>query len=140
MFTSDRDQLRRFFTSTWRKRSVGEVLEPLEAQVAAVIAEHPEYHRLLERPETAIEAEYLPDLGGSNPFLHMGMHIALREQTATDRPLGISRIYQGLIERLGDRHAAEHAMLECLAETLWQAQRNGESPDERRYLDCLQRL
>jgi hypothetical protein len=27
---------------------------------------------------------------GENPFLHMGLHLALREQIATDRPAGIT--------------------------------------------------
>jgi hypothetical protein len=31
-------------------------------------------------------------------------------------------------------------MMECLGETLWEAQRNGVGPDERVYLERLRRL
>jgi hypothetical protein len=41
---------------------------------------------------------------------------------------------------MGDAHAAEHAMLEPLAEALWEAQRNGRAPDEQAYLDKLRKL
>jgi len=32
-----------------------------------------------------------------------------------------------------------HALIECLGETLWQAQRIGGAPDANVYLDCLAR-
>ncbi len=35
---------------------------------------------------------------------------------------------------------AEHEMIECLAGTLWEAQRDGTPPDEAVYLECLRRL
>jgi len=37
-------------------------------------------------------------------------------------------------------HAAEHAMIECLGEALWQAQRSGRAPDEAAYLAALHRI
>jgi hypothetical protein len=140
MLSGDRDQLRGHYVAAWRKRRAGEPLEPMEALIAAVVAEHPEYHRLLEAPEAALKADYLPELGATNPFLHMGLHIALREQVATDRPAGVAAVHRALSERLGDRHQAEHAMIDCLGEALWQAQRSGTTPDEQRYLACLNRL
>lgn len=69
----------------------------------------------------------------------MGMHIALREQTSTDRPTGIQKIHQKLCTRLG-QHEAEHAMIECLGEALWVAQRNNSMPDDKGYLNCLKKL
>ena len=35
-------------------------------------------------------------------------------------------------------HDAKHVVLECLGETIWQAQRDGTPPDEMRYLECLE--
>jgi hypothetical protein len=67
------------------------------------------------------------------------MHIALREQAGTDRPPGIKAVYQKLVSGKG-QHEAEHAMMECLGQTLWSAQRNNQAPDEAVYLDCLQKL
>jgi hypothetical protein len=136
----NREQLRQMYLNSWRKYTARQPLEPLEAQVAAVIAEHPEYVPLLESGPRALAADYTPEGGRGNPFLHMGLHLALREQVATDRPAGIARIHEALAKRLGDAHAAEHAMLEPLAETLWEAQRSGRMPDEQRYLERLRAL
>jgi hypothetical protein len=135
-----RDELRRMYLEAWRKFSAKQPLEPLEAQLAAVIAEHPEYIAFLESGETALGADFTPEGGQGNPFLHMGLHLAIREQVATDRPKGIAAIHQKLAARLGDAHAAEHAMLEPLAETMWEAQRSRVLPDEQRYLERLKAL
>ena len=136
----NRDQMRRMYLEAWRKFNARAPLEPLEAQLAAVIAEHPEYVAWLEAGEQALSAEFTPEGGRENPFLHMGLHLAIREQVATNRPAGIAQIHQKLSERLGGIHAAEHAMLEPLAETLWDAQRQGRMPDEQSYLERLRKL
>lgn len=136
----NREQLRQMYLDSWRKYTARQPLEPLEAQVAAVVAEHPEYVPLLESGSQALTADYTPEGGRENPFLHMGLHLAIREQVATDRPAGIARVHQALSRRLGAPHAAEHAMLELLAETLWEAQRHGRAPDEQRYLERLRAL
>jgi hypothetical protein len=78
-------------------------------------------------------------MGETNPFLHMGMHLAIQEQLGGQRPEGILEVYQQLCRRMTG-HAAEHQMMECLGETLWEAQRNGVEPDERVYLERLRRL
>ena len=136
----NRDQMRRMYLEAWRKFSARAPLEPLEAQLAAVIAEHPEYIAWLEAGEQALGAEFTPEGGRENPFLHMGLHLAIREQVATNRPAGIAEIHGKLSARLGSAHAAEHAMLEPLAEALWEAQRQGRMPDEVAYLERLRKL
>jgi hypothetical protein len=135
-----REQLRRMYLDAWRKFSEKQPLEPLEAQLAAVIVEHPEYLEVIEAGEAAIAAEFTPESGRQNPFLHMGLHLAIREQVATDRPRGIAEVHRNLSARLGDAHAAEHTMLEALAETLWEAQRANRAPDEQAYLEKLRAL
>lgn len=136
----NRDQLRRMYLEAWRKFSARAPLEPLEAQLAAVIAEHPEYVAWLEAGDAALGAEFTPEEGRENPFLHLGLHLAIREQVATNRPAGIAEIHKKLSERLGGAHEAEHAMLEPLGEALWEAQRQGRMPDEQVYLERLRRL
>ena len=136
----NREQLRQMYLDAWRKYTANQPLEPLQAQLAAVIAEHPEYIPLLESGPQALAADFTPEAGRENPFLHMGLHLAIREQVATNRPPGIAQIHQSLARRLGDSHAAEHTMLEALAETLWESQRSGQGPDEQRYLERLQML
>jgi hypothetical protein len=136
----NREQMRRMYLDAWRKFTARVPLEPLEAQLAAVIAEHPEYVTWLESGENALTAEFTPEGGRQNPFLHMGLHLAIREQVATDRPAGIAEVHQKLSARLGDPHAAEHTMLEALAEALWDAQRTGRPPDEQAYLERLRTI
>ena len=136
---SGRDELRRGYVEAWRRQREGLPLTPLQAQIAAVVALHPEYHALLESPD-AQAGDYSVEAGRTNPFLHMGLHLALREQVGTRRPAGIEAVHQRLSRALGDVHAAEHRMIEVLAETLWEAQRAGRAPDEQRYLERLQGL
>jgi len=135
-----REQLRRRYLAAWQKFQRQAPLEPLEAQLAAVIAEHPEYVSWLESGDGALLAEFPPEGGRENPFLHMGLHLAVREQVATDRPAGIAAIHGELTRRLSGAHPAEHRMIEPLAETLWEAQRSGQAPDETAYLERLRRL
>ena len=115
-------------------------MDSLETLIRDVIVEHPEYHAMLEDGDSALGREYGPETGQTNPFLHMGMHISLREQLATDRPAGIRNIYQTQLARSGDTHAVEHQMMECLGQALWAAQRAGTLPDEQTYLNCLRHL
>ncbi len=137
LFGQNRDQLRQVYFETWRKYQNHLPLEPLEKMIAEVVVQHPEYHALLENPEGSLSKDYLPEVGESNPFLHMGMHIGIREQLTTNRPAGIRTVYQQLLKRHQDAHAVEHLIMECLAEMIWQAQRNQLAPDEVRYLECL---
>ena len=135
-----RDELRRVYIDSWRKHREGLPMEPLEAQVADVIALHPEYQAALERPDEVVERDYGPEGGQSNPFLHMGLNLAVRDQVATDRPAGIRQAFQGVAARLGSAHDAEHRVIECLAEALWEAQRAGRPPDEQAYLLRVKRM
>jgi hypothetical protein len=138
MIIQDRDAGRRVFFDVWRKYARGVELQPLEQLVLAVILEHPEYHAVLGRADS-LDREFSPD-AGDNPFLHMGMHIAIREQISTDRPPGISARYQILLGKTPDDHRLQHRMMECLGETLWSAKQNRRPPDEVAYLECLGKL
>jgi hypothetical protein len=136
----DRSGLRRLYVEAWRKHRAGSPLEPLEHQIVTVIEQHPEYHALLEDQADALGRDFTPEAGQSNPFLHMGLHLAIREQSATDRPAGIAAIRAQLVERLADPHEAEHRMLERLAEALWLSQRTGQPPDEVAYVESLRQI
>jgi hypothetical protein len=133
----DREALRRFYFTAWDKARRGAPLEPLERQLAELIGEHPEYHAMLERPDTLLDRDFGPEGGETNPFLHLGLHMAIREQVGTDRPPGIRAAFNALLSRCGERLEAEHLAIECLAESLWQASRDGAPPDEAAYLACL---
>lgn len=129
-----RDQLRLAYAQAWAKHLAGSPLAPLEAQIADVIAAHPEYQRLLADADTAIAFEPNAARGDTNPFFHMGLHLAVRDQLSVDRPPGIRDLLSTLHASHGDAHRAEHALMEALAEELWTAQRDGRPPDEGKYL------
>jgi hypothetical protein len=135
-----RASLRRMYVEAWRKFREALPIEPLEDQIIRVVESHPEYHAALEADPDAVERDYTPEAGQTNPFLHLGLHLAIREQVGTDRPAGIKAVHAALAQRLGNAHEAEHRMIECLGEALWQAQRAGTAPDEARYLEALRRL
>ncbi len=139
LYTSERDKLRQFYVDTWKKARLSLPMDPMETMVARVIEQHPEYHAMLTNGKH-LGNEYKPEDGETNPFLHMGMHLGLQEQVSMDRPQGIQQVYQQLGQKLGNVHDTEHAMIECLAESLWSAQQNNEEPDEQTYLNNLQNL
>ena len=138
IFGEDRTTLRRMYAEAWRKHQDGAPISPLESQIADVVAAHPEYHDALQTEK--LDEEFTVEGGKTNPFLHMGLHLGVREQVGTDRPAGIAAIFRDLVARLGDAHDAEHRMIDCLAETLWEAQGRSLPPDEQAYLDRLRRL
>ena len=130
-----REQLRSSYAEAWRKHLARVPLTPLESLIADVIAHHPESQPLVGDAQAVQAFDPSPGTAAENPFLHMGLHLAIREQLSIDRPPGVRQIQQALTARLGDGHDAEHVLMEALAETLWEAQRDGRPPDERRYLD-----
>ena len=139
MFNPSREQVRQFFFDAWRKYRERGLLAGMDQLAVAVILLHPEYHPVLEAPERYQDREYRPEAGATNPFLHMSMHLAIEEQLSIDQPPGIKREMARIAARCRDRHAACHEVMECLAETVWRAQRDGAAPDAPAYLECLKR-
>jgi hypothetical protein len=139
MFSPSRDEARRFLVESWRKARAGEPLVGLERTVVDIVAQHPEYHALLEAPERHFDHDYTPESGQPNPFLHLSLHLAVAEQLAIDQPPGIRAAFERLRTARGGEHEALHAVLECLGEVVWQAQRLGTPLDAALYLDCLAR-
>ncbi len=138
-FGGGRGEMRQVFFRAWRAFRQEHPLAGIEKIAVEVALRHPEYHSVLENPQSFQDRDYLPDLGETNPFLHMGLHIAIEEQITSNRPPGVIDIYQALRERFDDSHMVEHQMMDCLAEALWRAQRDGCEPSEEDYLACLRR-
>lgn len=137
MFNPTRDEARQFLFETWRKRVVGELLSPLEDLTAQLIEKHPEYHDILLDAERHLERDYTPESGATNPFLHLMMHLTIEEQISIDQPPGIRAHFVRLTHKFESEHDAQHQMMECLSEMIWQAQRNCTQPDAALYLGCL---
>jgi hypothetical protein len=143
MFDPSRDQARDFLFEAWRKFRTGEPLSAMDSIATEVIAVHPEYHDMLNDRSRYLEnyrgRDYPPEFGETNPFLHLGMHIAIREQVLIDQPAGVRGHHRSMSTKLGSVLDAEHEIMDCLAEMIWQAQRNRTAPDAALYLACLSR-
>jgi hypothetical protein len=139
MFNPSRDQARSFFFDTWEKSQRGETLSPLEQTALSVVLQHPEYQPILRDRQRNQSRDYGPESGEMNPFLHLSLHLAVEEQLSIDQPPGIRARFERLASKLGSEHDAKHHVLECLGETVWQAQRTGTPPDQDAYLECISR-
>lgn len=137
MFNPSRDQVRQFFFDTWAAYRAGRSLSGNEAVALEVILAHPEYHAMLDHPARYLARDYPPELGETNPFLHLSMHVSIAEQLSIDQPAGVRARYQQLLAQRGDAMQAQHDVMDCLAEMIWQAQRNGTAYDALAYLQCL---
>lgn len=137
MFNPSRDQVRQFFFDAWAQYRAGRSLNGSEAVALEVILAHPEYHAMLDSPERYLERDYPPELGETNPFLHLSMHLSIAEQLSIDQPAGVRERYQKLLGQRGNAMQAQHEVMDCLAEMIWQAQRSGAAYDAAAYLNCL---
>lgn len=137
LFNPSRDEVRQFFFDSWAKFKARQPLTDLEAIAIEVIQMHPEYHGVLEAPERYRQQDYFPEMGETNPFLHMSLHLSILEQIAIDQPPGIAAAYAALQRKHGDKLQAQHDLMDCLAETVWRAQRDRQPPDAEAYLDCM---
>jgi hypothetical protein len=138
LFEPSRDEVRRFFIDAWKKTRGTGIATPLETMAGTWAEEHPEYHALLEGDD-ATTAEFTPEGGKTNPFLHLAMHLSISEQISIDQPPGIREAATRLSERLGSSHDAHHQIMECLGEMLWNSQRQGLPPDGEAYIDCVKK-
>ena len=139
MFNPSRDEARRLFFETWRKYQAQEPVAGIETMVLEVILQHPEYHGLLSQAEYYRDRDYAPEAGETNPFLHLSIHLAINEQLSIDQPTGLKQRYAALLAQTGDVQAAQHEIMDCLAEMLWRAQRDHTTFDAGIYLACIDR-
>ena len=135
MFNPSKDEVRQFFIEAWARRD--SVLTPLQTLAVRWIEQHPEYHDDLAAPD-ALQRDYGVEQQRSNPYLHLAMHLSITEQVSIDQPPGIRQACQLLAARSGE-HEAQHAVMECLGQMLWQSQRSGQPPDGDAYIDCVRR-
>jgi hypothetical protein len=137
MFNPSREQVRQFFFGVWAKYRASQVLAGAEQIALEAILAHPEYHPMLDDPGRYLERDYPPELGETNPFLHLSMHLSIVEQISIDQPAGVRARYQQLLAQRGDVMQAQHEVMDCLGEMIWQSQRSGTTYDPLAYLQCL---
>ena len=135
LFNQDRKQQREFLANAWQKYNNKQLLESLEKELVSIIKIHPEYQKNINN----IDSEYLLEQGVVNPFLHINLHLALREQLSIEQPKGIREIYQKILDIHKDTHEAEHLMMDCIAQMIFLSQKNNTPIDKVTYLDCLKK-
>lgn len=138
LYNPSRDQARQFLFDAWAKFKQQSPLTDLEKIAIEVMQMHPEYHAILSAPEQYMQQQYFPEMGETNPFLHLSLHLSVIEQISINQPIGIKQIYEQLKLKHSDQHMAQHDILDCLAETIWQSQRNNTPLDSAHYLGLLQ--
>ncbi len=137
LYQPTRDQARQFLFDAWAKFKQNLTLSDLEKIAVEVIQMHPEYHAVFDSSERLMHQQYFPEMGETNPFLHISLHLSVIEQIAIDQPIGMTPIYKKLLEQHGDKHLAYHDVMDCLAETLWYSQRHQQALDSDYYLSLL---
>ncbi|HMT02576.1 MAG TPA: DUF1841 family protein [Burkholderiales bacterium] len=138
MFNPSLNDVRNFFFDIYAKSLLKQPLAELEKIAYKIILEHPEYHYILENREKYIQFQWLPEIGEINPFLHLSMHLSIIEQLSINQPTGIIDLYDKLLIKSKPHHA-QHELMDCLGEMLWQAERNKTLPDINLYLTCIKK-
>jgi len=133
-YSQNLKDLRLFYCNAWNKKLNQQDLSDLEKKIVQVIEMHPEYQKYIS--ENHLETEFTSE----NPFLHFGLHLAIKEQIQTNRPQGIQGIYLKLIQKKADAHQVEHCLMEILQFFLWDAQSKNQMPDEKAYLQACEDL
>lgn len=140
LFNPTKEEVRDFFCEAWRKQKESGILTPLESIAARWMVEHPEYHELLSHSEQAKAQDFSVENGQTNPFLHLAMHLSISEQIQIDQPPGIRAAGKNLSIRLDSEHEAQHRIMECLGQVLWESQRSGTPPDMAVYVESIRTL
>ncbi len=138
MFQPSQADVRRFFCGVHAKARTGQPMEAIELLASQWIAEHPEFHAELADLEGALASMTKVEPEGSNPFLHLSMHLSISEQCSIDQPRGIRQAVELLAAKRNDLHAAHHEVMDCLGRMVWESQRAGRPPDGAAYIDCVQ--
>jgi hypothetical protein len=68
------------------------------------------------------------------------MHLSISEQISINQPPGIREVAETLSRKLGSEHEAQHRIMECLGQVMWEAQREGKPLNPENYLEALKKL
>lgn len=137
LFNPSRDEVRQFFFEAYAKFQQQQPLTAIEKMAVEIIHMHPEYQPILDQPDRYLQQAYYPEMGETNPFLHMSLHLSIQEQISINQPIGITPAYGKLCTQFQAAHEAQHALIECLAETIWLAQKNQTPLDAAHYLQLI---
>ncbi len=137
MFNPSQQDVRNFFFDVYQKHREQQMLTDLEKIALSVVFEHPEYEKVLKNKDKFLTYQWLADDGETNPFLHLSMHMTILEQLSINQPIGIKTLYNDLCKKFETEHSAQHELMDCIAEMIWQAQKSHTAPDQNIYFECI---
>ncbi len=119
---------KRILKQVWTKMRAGEQLEGAGVYIGRSMAEHPQWFALFEALGVLEGEDELPD--GTNPYIHLTLHILVGGQIFHSEPKQATRFYQRRIERGDDSHLVAHMMIEVFKRHLiWTAKQGRDASD-----------
>lgn len=135
--TGDHLAVRFFLCDVWEKHCRKQEMNELERMTVGIIAEHPEFHADLNRQAEALQADYTPEGGRINPYLHLSLHLAIAEQLQMDFPPGIADLHQKLCAQHGSAHESVHQIMDCFVDMMLRAERDKVPLNPEAYLRAI---
>lgn len=134
LYSKDREEMRAVFRQAWRKYQNNEPLEKIEGLIAELIALHPEYHTAINNVDhdDGIAREHT-----QQAFMHLSLHLAIREQISMNQPHGIRELYDKALKRRKDPLEAEHILMDALYEMMTRAENSPTGLDDQLYLALI---
>ena len=137
MIDKQRHDSRDFFYQTFAKMQQPAELNHLELMTSEIIKMHPEYHQFLKQPNLFHNKDFHTSDHLLNPFLHMGLHLTLKEFMILNQPEGIGNIYRQFCIIHSDQHEAEHAMIDCIQVIIHEAQYHKKPLEQEKLMTLL---
>jgi len=140
LYSTQRTDMRQMYFDAWQKHQHQKPLEALEQQIVDVIIDHPEYLYLFENPEKYIDYDFNPEIEPTNPFMHLSMHLAIRDQVNTNQPAGIRDLFVTAVNKKGDALDVEHCFMQVLITEMYSIQNELREFDSELYLEQLRKI
>lgn len=121
----------------WEMAQAGGPLDGEDAQIAAIMREHTQWHHLWARLDELSDAEI--ERGGVNPIMHCIIHQVVTNQIDGATP-GVSDALQSLKASGLDRHEAIHRIGAAFTECLWEVMKYKRPFDDAKYLQKLKAM
>ncbi len=121
----------------WEMAQADGPLDGEDAQIAAIMREHTQWHHLWACLDELSDAEI--ERGSVNPIAHILMHQAVMNQINGALP-AVAATFDSLVATGLDRHEAIHRIAATLTEGIWEVMKYKRPFDEAKYLQKLKAM
>ena len=112
----------------WTQMRRGDTLEGAAIYIGRSMAEHPQWFALFEALGVLEGDDELLD--GTNPYLHLTLHVLIGSQIFHGTPKQATQFYQSRLKRGDDSHLIAHMMIEVFKRHLiWTAKQGLDASD-----------